>query len=139
MKSLLDVNLYLKYFHFTCCLLGQNIKESIWIFSAFPNAEKSVVCTEFPMCSKLRSSQWKTHFSQFFFISFIMLSLKLPILFLTANFKLGHNFRLYFQVFLNSQRDFGIFECCSIWTSQFFPIHGKMGKWFFLNISLDIH
>ena len=114
MKSLLDVNLYLKYFHFTCCLLGQNIKESIWIFSAFPNAEKSVVCTEFPMCSKLRSSQWKTHFSQFFFISFIMLSLKLPILFLTANFKLGHNF-----------------SC----TSKFFSIHNEISG--FLNVALS--
>ena len=40
--------------------------------------------------------------------------------------------RLYFQVFPNSQRDFGIFECCSGWTSQFFPIHEKDGKIFFL-------
>ena len=36
--------------------------------------------------------------------------------------------RLYFQVVPNSQRDFGIFKCCSSWTSQFFPIHDKDGK-----------
>ena len=38
--------------------------------------------------------------------------------------------RLYFQVFHNSQRDFGYFECCTGWTSQFLPIQGKkMKKW----------
>ena len=35
---------------------------------------------------------------------------------------------LYFQVFGNSKRDFGIFKCCSSWTSQFFSIHEKMKK-----------
>ena len=31
-----------------------------------------------------------------------------------------------FNVFANSQIDFGIFECRSGWISQFFPIHEKM-------------
>ena len=30
--------------------------------------------------------------------------------------------------FVNLQRNFGIFECCSIWTSQFLPIQEKDGK-----------
>ena len=33
---------------------------------------------------------------------------------------------LYFQVFSNSQRDFGIFKCCSFWTSQIFQFMKKM-------------
>ena len=34
----------------------------------------------------------------------------------------------FFNVFANSQRDFGIFECRSGWISQLFPIHEKMGN-----------
>ena len=51
---------------------------------------------------------------------------------------LSVSLRLYFQVFPNSQRDFGIFLCCSGWTSQFFPIQEKKdGKLLlYLNISL---
>ena len=30
--------------------------------------------------------------------------------------------------FVNLQRNFGIFEYCSIWTSQFLPIQEKDGK-----------
>ena len=88
---------------------------------------------------------------------------KLPILFSTVKFKLGYNFsqfihwckigifecwsvlfayflyflRLYFQVVHSSQRDFGTFKCCSSRTSEFFPIHDKIGKLDFLKTSLD--
>ena len=58
----------------------------------------------------------------------------LPVLFLTVKVKLGADFSqfirrfeikicgcwLNFQVFPNSQINFGIFECCCGWTSQFF-------------------
>ena len=74
---------------------------------------------------------------------------KLPILFSTLELNLGHNFsqfihrfinwdflivgyRLYFQVFSNSQRDFRSFKCCSSWTSQFFLIHEQDGRHLFL-------
>ena len=44
--------------------------------------------------------------------------------------------RLYFQVVSNSQKGFGIFKCCSSWTSQFFPVYDKDGKLGFLKTSL---
>ena len=44
--------------------------------------------------------------------------------------------RLYFQLFPNSKRDFGIFECCSCWTSQFFPVQKKKMEKCFFNTSL---
>ena len=39
--------------------------------------------------------------------------------------------RLYFQDVPNSQRNFGIFRCCSSWISQFFPVHKKDLFFFF--------
>ena len=45
--------------------------------------------------------------------------------------------RLYFQIISNSQRGFGIFKCCSSWTSQFFPVYHKDRKLGFLKTSLD--
>ena len=44
--------------------------------------------------------------------------------------------RLHFQVVSNSLRGFGIFKCCSSWTSQFFPVYDKDGKLGFLKTSL---
>ena len=41
-----------------------------------------------------------------------------------------------FNFLLIHKRVFGIFECCSIWTSQFFLILEEDGKLDFLNISL---
>ena len=74
-----------------------------------------------------------------------LISYKLLALYSTLKLRLGPNFsqfihnssidsklgflsvslRLYFQVFPNSQRDFGIFLCCPGWTFQFFPIQEK--------------
>ena len=45
--------------------------------------------------------------------------------------------RLYFQDVPNSQRNFGIFRCCSSWISQFFPVHKKDLFFFSLKASLD--
>ena len=90
------------------------------------------------------------------YVKFEMYSLilcKLPILFLTVKPKLGHNFSQFIhrfkteilrvglslfilQVFLNSKRQFAIFEYSSSWTSQFFPIHKKIENWGGFDISL---
>ena len=39
---------------------------SPYIFRGFRNTKNSAVCTEFPICSKLHFSEWKTNLSQFF-------------------------------------------------------------------------
>ena len=44
--------------------------------------------------------------------------------------------KLYFEVVSSSLRGFGIFKCCSSWTSQFFPVYDKDGKLGFLKTSL---
>ena len=41
-----------------------------------------------------------------------------------------------FHSFPNLQRDFGVFECCSIRSSQVFQIHEKKGNLGFLNMNL---
>ena len=56
-KSSLNVNIYLKCFHFTSCLLGYNIKRS-----NFLNVKNSVVCAEFPVSLKCFFPQWETYF-----------------------------------------------------------------------------
>ena len=56
MKSLLNANLYMKHFRFTCSLLGQN-RQAIEIFRAFLKANNSAVCAEFAMGSKFQFSQ----------------------------------------------------------------------------------
>ena len=59
------------------------------------------------------------------------LKLKLGPKFSSIDSKLGFSsvsLSLNFQDFPNSQRDFGIFLCCSGWTSQFFPIQEKKMK-----------
>ena len=79
---------------------------------------------------------------------------KFPVIFSTVKLKLEHNFSQFInrfkigtlkswsQAVLLSFAQFTkrfkirIFECCSSWTSQFSPIHGRDLKSVFLNISL---
>ena len=49
--------------------------------------------------------------------------------FLQRNFSsIDSKLGFFFQVFPNLQRNFGIFECCSSWTSKFLPIYEIDGK-----------
>ena len=70
--------------------------------------------------------------------------MKLKRIFLNSSIylKLGFlslSLRWHLEIFPNSQRDFGIFESCSIllYLSQFFPIQGTDVKLTFMNVSLD--
>ena len=128
MKSMLNVNLHLKYFHLLLHVvcLGKtsdsqykfpgpflmakilqwwNIHSLCWVW----NMECLILC-------KLRKL-WKL---------FSTVKLKLGPNFSQFIQKLNVGLRLYFQVFLNSHTDFEVFECYSIWDSD-----GKC-----LNISL---
>ena len=66
MKLLLNLNLYLKCFHGTCCLRGRNeSKVSKQKFRAFLKPKTYGIYAEFEMGSKFHCKQWKTNFSRF--------------------------------------------------------------------------
>ena len=110
MKSLLNVNLYLKVF--PCYMLSAWVKHQIVDINI-----QGFSSPELPINSKLCFSQWKIYFSPFIakFIKFVvqpyvnsLLLCKLLILFSTVQLKLGHNFSQFIHRF-----KIGTFECWS--------------------------
>ena len=100
-------------------------------FLKFDKIEYLSYCTKFemwPVLFYVNSTSYFQNWNINYVVTFLNSSKDSKLKFFNVGLK------LYFQFFPNSQWD-GIFECCSSWTSQFFPIHDRYGKLRSLNVS----